>query len=260
MNQRDFKELKYITVEEYNDIKYGFPYTIIKIKKHIDENTIIKPILEFTDPTFKNCTSLIDFMQEHDYFLGINAGIFHTKTNIPECMLIKDGNIIFDRNEEYIHVNPFDGKEKRKILSSIGIDKNGDLKIFKPRYKATQIIKKGIVDCVMGFGLIVKNYKGIKKIDKNVPHGSYKKKARQFIGQYENGDYFIITIHSPGATYAECRKLLTDLHLPNVYTLDGGSSTQTVVCDKLITPIYRDQTGRIIPSIIVFKTEKINNN
>lgn len=258
MDQRQFELEKYIKVQDFDDTKYGFPYTIIRIKKQIDDSTIIIPKLEFTDETFNNCTSLIDFMHKHDYFLGINAGIFHTKTNIPECMLIKDGEIIFDRNEEYVHVNPYDGKEKRKILSSLGIDQNGDLKIFKPRFKATQIVKKGIVDCFMGFGLIVKNYKGVKKIDKNVPHGYNKKKARQFIGQYENGDYFIVTIHAPGATYAECRKLLTDLKLPFVYTLDGGSSTQTVVCDKLITPIYRDQTGRIIPSILVFTSKKLD--
>ncbi len=232
------------------DEKTGCHYLFTIIKKYKNG---IKPRLQFTSDNFKNSTSLYDYVMGKNIPYAINAGIFNTTTLEPECVVVKAGKVIFDRDETYEHKNPNDGENKRKVLYTLGITNTGELKIYEPKFSAKDIIKDGCNDAVMAFVPLIQNYEELKFVDDIVPYGSRIRKPRQIIGQLENGDYYILTAHSPGLTFQETRDLLKKHNIPFAYHLDGGSSTQTTYYNQLLTPIYRDKTGRKIPTIITFE-------
>lgn len=247
---------KHVNIEKknYNNI---CDYFFITIKKDISKTEHIVPRLVFSGgPDFKNSCSLFDYMKNGEHLFGVNAGLFNTKTLEPECVVVKDGKVILDRLETYVHVNPNDGEEKRHTMYNLGIDVNGNLKTFEPHYTAQQLVEFGIVDAFMGFAPLMVDGVPFEKIDELVPFGAYLNKQRQVIGQFDNGDYFVVTVLEPGLTFKQTRELLTSLNIKNAYALDNGSSTQTMVLTERLTPVYRDITGRRVPTLLIFNPEK----
>lgn len=251
-----FNYKKYVKVEKrnYNGI---CDYYFTTVKKNISKTEHIVPKLVFSGGlNFKDSCSLFDYMQNGEHLFGVNAGLFNTKTLEPECVVIKDGKVVMDRLETYVHVNPNDGEEKRHVMYNLGIDKFGNLKTFEPKYSAQELVEFGIVDAFMGFAPLMVDGVPFEKIDDIVPFGAYLNKQRQVIGQFENGDYFVVTVLEPGLTFKQTRELLTSLNIQNAYALDNGSSTQTMVLTERLTPVYRDVTGRKVPTLLIFNPEK----
>lgn len=246
---------KYISIEK-KTFDNVCDYYYITIKKDISNTEHIVPRLHFTSSNdYKDSKSLYDIMKDGKHLFGVNAGLFNTKTLEPECLIVKDNTALMDRLETYVHVNPNDGEEKRHTMYFLGIDNNGNLKFFEPSYTAQDLVDMGIVDAFMGFAPLMVDGVEFDKIDELVPFGAYLNKQRQVIGQHENGDYFIVTVLEPGLTFKQTRKLLTELNIKNAYALDNGSSTQTIFHTERLTPVYRDITGRKIPTILIFNPE-----
>ena len=183
---------------------------------------------------------------------SINAGIFNTGTGKPECLLIINRKVLVDQKETYIHTSPKDGGDKRYELYILGIDKDGDLHIFEPGTGAKEILDTGCVDAVMGFVPLIIDYNTID-VDERCSYISYEKHPRQIIGIDKDNNYFVLTVNDPGMSLKETRNLLKSMNVKLAYNLDGGSSTQTVFYKENITPIYREETGRKIPTVINFE-------
>lgn len=245
------KYKQYVEYEEKYDEESNSQYVLTTIKKNINSNERIFPRVRTTyDEDFPK--SLHDYMENEEVLFAINAGIFNTGTGKPECLLINNRKIIVDQKETYIHTDPKDGGEKRDELYILGIDDNGNLKIYEPKTKAEDIIADGCVDAVMGFVPLVLNYEKVDE-DEVCSYISYGKHPRQIIGENKDGDYFILTVLEPGMSLDEARNLLMKLEVKLAYNLDGGSSTQTYFHKDGLTPPYREVTGRRIPTIITFE-------
>lgn len=242
-----------IKINKGIDEKTGCNYIFTTIKKKVGNADGLLPKIKLTNKVYAKSTSLIDFVSDKNIPYAINAGIFNTKTLEPECVLIMDGKIIFDRKETYVHVNPNDGDEKRDVLYTLGINKDGDFKMYKPCFTAKEILNDGCNDAVMGFVPLIINHEEFIDGDDIVPYGSRMNKPRQIVGQLKSGDYYVLTVHSPGLTFQTSRDLLKKLDVPFAYDLDGGSSTQTTCYNERLTPVYRDETGRKIPTIMTFE-------
>ena len=86
---------------------------------------------------------------------------------------------------------------------------------------------------------------------------------RQIIGQFNNGDYAILTTegrgfaNSDGWTVSEAQDICVKHGLKFAYLLDGGGSTETVVGSKHINSIYEGTSGRKVPSFIIFNGTNI---
>lgn len=245
------KYKKYIKYVEKLDKESNCKYVLTTIKRNISSNERIFPRVR---TTYSNdvSTSLYDYMCKEEVLFAINAGIFNTQTGKPECLLINNKKIIVDQKETYIHTNPKDGGEKRDELYILGIDDNGKLLIYEPKTKAEDIINDGCIDAIMGFVPLIINYERID-VDYICSYISYDKHPRQIIGENNEGDYFILTILDSGMTLDEARNLLMKLKVKLAYNLDGGSSTQTFFHKNRLTPLYREDTGRKIPTIITFE-------
>lgn len=245
------KYKKYVKYEEKLDEESNCKYVLTTIKKYISDNERIFPRVRTTYAS-EAATSLHDYMSKEDVLFAINAGIFNTQTGKPECLFINNRKIIVDQKETYIHTNPKDGGEKRDELYILGIDNNGDLLIYEPKTKAEDIINDGCIDAIMGFVPLILNNK-IIDVDYICSYISFDKHPRQIIGETNDGDYFVLTILEPGMTLNEARNLLMKLKVRLAYNLDGGSSTQTFFYKDGLTPPYRGDTGRKIPTIITFE-------
>ncbi|MBQ3494297.1 MAG: phosphodiester glycosidase family protein, partial [Clostridia bacterium] len=213
----DFEKYKdFVSFEKKFD--YNCEYIITKIIKQISEKERIFPRVRLT----KNNQSLYDFMNNDEILFAINAGIFNTGTGEAECVLISNNKIYKDQLETYIHKDIKDGGEKREELYILGINKNGDLKIYNPSITGEEIIADGCMDAVMGFVPLIENYNLIN-LDNVCSYISMDKHPRQIIGQLENDDYIIMTVLKPGMTLKEAREILKRLNVKNAFNLDGGS-------------------------------------
>lgn len=138
------------------------------------------------------------------------------------------------------------------------IDANGDLGYVASNTTGTgqSLINNGIVSAVCGFSPIINNYVNFDYsstlLDDITPA------QRNIIGQFENGDYCIITgegrnfANSTGFTMPQMQDFCKSLGLKFAYCLDGGGSTQTVLGLKNLNHIYENDTGRTLASAIVF--------
>ena len=250
LNFNKYKDnIKYI--EDY-DSNSNCPYVLTTIKRNVNENDRIIARVRTTFNDENTIVSLHDYMNNENVLFSINAGIFNTGTGKPECLLIIDRKVLVDQKETYIHTSPKDGGDKRYELYILGIDKDGDLHIFEPGTGAKEILDTGCVDAVMGFVPLIIDYNTID-VDERCSYISYEKHPRQIIGIDKDNNYFVLTVNDPGMSLKETRNLLKSMNVKLAYNLDGGSSTQTVFYKENITPIYREETGRKIPTVINFE-------
>lgn len=228
-------------------------YIFTKIKKNIDNNERIFPRVRMIYNDDIGSKSVYEYMQKEEILFAINAGIFNTSTNLPECLLICNKKIIIDQNETYIHQRLEDGGNKRKELYILGIDSNGNFKIYNPGTNAQEILDDGCVDAVMGFVPLIIDFKEKENVDKICSYHSYDRHPRQIIGDLDDEYYFIMSVLKPGMNFNQLRRLLIKKHVKMAYNLDGGSSTQTLFYKDMLTPIYKDEKGRRVPTIITFE-------
>lgn len=133
------------------------------------------------------------------------------------------------------------------------------------------MIDEGYKYVVTAWGMIVNDYADNSQAMQEIVHSG--KYIRQVIGQFQNGDYFVMSVdktgysgitapttNENGVTYSELAKFLIAKGVRIAYSLDGGGSCETVVGKRHVNPIYDGSVGRAVPSVIYFSTESIKPN
>lgn len=223
-------------------------YTVIRIfKKRIDggeEYPFVRDRFRYNSPeqSESNQRSAYGLALEEGWYLTINAGLW-------EGLSIENGVLINDESAV-----------RHEGAMPLTINSNGDLGYTNADTtgRGQSLINSGIVSAICGFYPIINNY-----VDFDYPIGvggsvGETHAQRNVIGQFENGDYCIITgegrgfANSEGFTVSDLQTICKGLGLKFAYMLDGGGSTQTVIGLKNLNHIYEGTTGRILGSYIVF--------
>jgi exopolysaccharide biosynthesis protein len=164
--------------------------------------------------------------------------------------------------------SPISDKECYPLL----IDANGDLSCYaSENRKAAEnqpaaIISAGYKYAVTGWGMIVNSFTDDDlQHDEIVHSGKY---IRQAIGQFQNGDYFVLscdktgysgatapTSHEAGVTYSDLATFLINKGAKFAYSLDGGGSCETVIGKRQVNPIFDGIVGRAVPTVIYWSAD-----
>jgi len=163
-----------------------------------------------------------DMCKRHNGIVCVNGGGFNDDTgygsDIPKGTLIKDGEIIWS--------------DSSKASNLIGFNK--DNKLVLATKTAQETIDMGYRDALeFGPFLIVNG----KKLQYESSAGGYDRAARVAIGQRKDGVVlFLVTegVHTNGPTLLEVIEILEKYGAYNAANLDGGTSSQLVIKDKLI--------------------------
>ena len=152
----------------------------------------------------------------------INGGAFADPdgwgSDIPQGYLIKDGKIIWS-----------DGNYKSNL---IGLSK--DNKLMLVNATGEEAIEMGMRDALEFGPFLMVNGKKIKYPE---GAGGYSRAARVAIAQRRDGVILFLVsegVHSNGPTLTEMADLLEKYGAYNAANLDGGTSTQLVIENKLI--------------------------
>lgn len=182
------------------------------------------------------------------YTLAKNEGWFlTTNAGLNEGLAIENGILLKDTTAT-IHAGAI----------PLTIDSNGDLGYVNTNTTGTgqTLVNNGIISATCGFSPIINNYENFDY--SSTPLDDVTPAQRNVIGQFENGDYCIITgegrnfANSTGFTMPQMQDFCKSLGLKFAYCLDGGGSTQTVLGLKNLNHIYENETGRTLGSMIVF--------
>lgn len=167
-----------------------------------------------------------DMCKRHNGIVCINGGRFNDTTgygsDIPKGALIKDGKIIWS--------------DSSKARNLIGFNK--DNKLVLTKQTAKDAVASGIRDALeFGPFLIVNG----KKLQYESAAGGYDRAARVAIAQRKDGVVlFLVTegVHTSGPTLVEVINVLEKYGAYNAANLDGGTSAQLVIKNKLMnTPL-----------------------
>lgn len=146
------------------------------------------------------------------------------------------------------------------------IDQNGDFG-FKTDVQAgdgATLVQQGIASAFFSFFPIIVNYENYDyptDIPDTFGNHNWEIAQKQIIGQFENGDYFVLTseargfVNSVGFTVPQVQALCKSLGLKFAYQLDGGASAQTMLGNKRVNHCIYDNNGgteRVLPGFIVF--------
>ncbi len=181
------------------------------------------------------------------YLAVINAGIFVEDTVTPDGLVMQNGRTI--------HEGP---TRTHPACLPLTIDADGNLGCAKYNASGAALAGRGIVSAVTGFIPLVAKGKAYPQRAWNTVDHYVKRAQRQIIGQFVNGDYAVVTCEgrkfrdSAGWTLKEAQDICLRLHLAFAYNLDGGTSTETVFDGKQINTVYANETGRCVPTFIVF--------
>lgn len=140
------------------------------------------------------------------------------------------------------------------------ISNNGKLGYARYYDSAAELVASGIVSAVTGFIPILSNYQNIDEIEtKDISYiDTTADTQHQVLGQYDNGDYAILTTEArgyQGGGWMNMRQLQAfckSLGMKDAFSLDGGGSTETVIGNKQLNPFYDNAYGRVNPTFIVF--------
>lgn len=236
------------------DLDYDFDettnatYTVIRIYKNKIDGNKQYPFVFAPNGADAGTYSTYDMAHQYGFSLSINSGIFNTTNKKPDGIVIEKG-VSIQNSPSSTHTDCY----------PLTIDSNGDLGYAAPDADTAQLISSGIVSAVCGFCPIIINYENADNVITFPSISHFAQNAqRQIIGQFGNGDYAIVTCegrsydHSDGWTIAEAQTICKDIGLKYAYNLDGGGSTETMLGLKHFNTIYENQTGRIVPTFIIF--------
>lgn len=152
----------------------------------------------------------------------INGGAFADPdgwgSDIPTGYLIKDGKIIWSDNDKASNLIGFSNDNKLLLVHATG----------------EEAIEMGMRDALeFGPFLMVNG----KKIEYSEVGGGYSRAARVAIAQRKDGVVLFLVsegVHSNGPTLTEMADVLELYGAYNAANLDGGTSTQLVIENKLI--------------------------
>lgn len=220
----------------------GTFYTAIRVFKKRTDGRYQYPFTR--QPTSTGTMSAYDLASSEGWYLTINGGI-------GQGLVIQNSTVLVD-TAAAVHVGAM----------PLTIDSNGDLGYVEADTtgKGADIVASGVVSAVCGFFPIIVDYEDFA-YPTDIPGTdteSWNHAQRQIIGQFDNGDYCIITgegrnfAGSVGFSITEAQTVCKNLGLKFAYNLDGGGSTQTVLGTKNINHVYEGTTGRNIECYIVF--------
>ena len=234
------------------DYKYdeatGANYTVIRIFRDKLDGTKQFPFVYAPNLLNSGTYSTYDLVNKEHFLLAINAGVFDTSTISPKGLLIQDGMLLQDSA-----VN--NDTNKCKALT---IDSDGNLNYVAWNANGSDLVNNGIKSAVCGFMPIIVDFQPVDSSEWNSISHYTENAQRQIIGQFGNGDYAIVTCegrgvaNSDGWTILEAQSICKSIGLKFAYNLDGGGSTETMLCDKHLNTIYESPTGRKVPTFIVF--------
>ncbi len=166
--------------------------------------------------------TVLSMCKRHKGIVCINGGRFQDTTgwgsDIPSGVLIKNGKVIWS-----------DSKAKRSL---IGFTK--DNKLILTKATANEALEMGIRDALeFGPFLMVNG----NKVKFNSKTGGYQRAARVAIGQRRDGIVlFLVTegVHTKGPNMKEVVDIMEQYGAYNVANLDGGTSAQLVIKNKLV--------------------------
>lgn len=237
--------LRNVQISHGYDSSSDTHYTALRIYKERLDGTVQYPFVYAPNAGGAGAFSVKDLALAENWPLVINAGIFHMDTGCPDGLLIQNGSPI--------QQGPSTTVAGCKPLT---IDFQGDLSYAEADATAADL--SGIVSTVCGFMPIVIDHVAVPQEGWNAVDNYTQQAQRQIIGQYENGDYAIVTCEgrgfggSKGWTIAQAQQVCLELGLKFAYNLDGGGSTGTVVDKKQLNTIYEGATGRKVPTFLLF--------
>ena len=152
----------------------------------------------------------------------INGGMFSDPdgygSDIPIGYLIKDGKVIWSDSNEASDLIGFTNDNKLLLINAT----------------AEEAIAKGMRDALQFGPFLIVNG---KKMEYASESGGYDRAARVAIGQRRDGIVlFLVTegVHTNGPNLKEVTDVLEQYGAYNAANLDGGSSSQLVIENKLI--------------------------
>lgn len=239
-----------ISVEKKRDTSANTNYYVIRIPQTRSDGTKQYPFVYAPNGSGAGTQSTLEMNLEKGFEMAINAGLFYGEGTYsygtPLGLTIENGVLIAEYAKE------------SNTLPPLTIDENGNLNYAEVPTDGQTLINNGIVSAVNGFNPLVVNHvsvdESVYKLTTNWNTGA----QRQIIGQYDNGDYCIITGEgrnfdsSTGFTIPQAIAVCLSLGLKFAYNLDGGGSTETVIGDEQLNVIYEETTGRVVPTYIVF--------
>lgn len=243
----------------------GATYNFVRIPKISNNGYTIRPVIALTsdDGSLEGakCSPLV-YSKKNNLQFSLNAGLFNVSTLRPVGQTIINGVSV--TNTPMADDNGVAISETE--CYPLCIDADGNLSAPYPRSVDTAtMIDDGVKYAITGWGKLVDNFEiAQSEIDAEIVHNT-KNYSRQCIGQFENGDYCVLTAwygyydtnyqNEAGLTYEECAQVLVDHGVKFAYSLDGGGSAGTVIKKRQINPIYEGANGRSVPSVIYFTTD-----
>lgn len=187
---------------------------------------------------------LENIIEDYGAVAGINGSGFidengKGKAAYPVGILISEGNLVYDPQQEEYDV--------------IGFDNENTLVVGT--YTKQEIEKLNLRDAVEPFYKLIIN--GTKRIKSG--NGGYGLHPRTAIGQTLDGSVLMLVIdgrqlHSIGATMKDCQDILASYGAINAAALDGGSSSIMYYDGEIQTKPSNGTTfGRYLPSAFIVK-------
>ena len=182
----------------------------------------VKLIASKSFNTGNGMESVQEMCKRYNGKVCINGGRFKDTTgwgsDVPKGTLIKDSKIIWS-----------DSKDRRNLIGF-----TNDNKLLLINATAEEALAKGMRDALEFGPFLMVNGKSIKF---NSAGGGYERAARVAIAQRKDGIVlFLVTegVHTDGPNLKEVIDLLSLYGAYNIANLDGGTSAQLVVNNKLI--------------------------
>lgn len=244
----------------------GTSYYIARIPKYAVNGLRITPKVRLTSvdgqlgSSIADYTSALDYAKRKGSIFTINASLFKINGDYaPHGRTIIDGVAVTDEDAGQT-ISDVSEHEVYPLC----IDADGNLSTPYDRdVPCATMIAGGVKQACTGWGTLILNYEETDSsvFDEQKHVGAY---VRQGIGQYQNGDYFVLTTdglktgieNEAGMTYDQLAEICIDKGVKFFYSLDGGGSTETVIGDRQINLIYENTTGRVVPAVIDFVLEE----
>ena len=223
-------------------------YTVIRIPKINSYGDVQYPFVLWKNYPNGGNESALEMNTSENYLVAINGGRFQlpwgagvTLTGLP-CGTVIQNSVVLQQGSAQ-NSNPED-----YVLT---IDDNGDIGYANFTDSASALVTNGVVSAVTGFAPVLIDYEEFNADnDADSP--------RQILGQYDNGDYVILTTegrnHQGGGyfTTAQIKRLCGELGIKTAFQVDGGGSVETVIGKKQLNSFYDNTLGRKVPTYIVF--------
>lgn len=238
----------------------GASYYLIRIPRYSVDGKRIMPKVALTsaDGTLTGSkVSALNFAKRESAIFTLNAGLFYTDTLQPHGQTIIDGVSVTNS----LVPEDFSATISDAECYPLCIDANGDLSSpYAQGVDTADMLADGVVYAVTGWGQFIDNFSKVDETKYNelIHPDTY---IRQSIGQFQNGDYFVCSVdqnrgsvtNEAGLTYDALADLLISKGVKYAYSLDGGGSTETVLGNRQINPIYEGTDGRKVPTVIYFE-------